>query len=141
MTAQSQAVRSPAALQDANLFDITGPIVLNYSRNSIAGVPLLSYTDAERWLNFSDTEITRVAVTVGELVTVTLEDAVDAFVRTFTVVIPKIRLTMGEEVEFDAIGIETVDRSLAFVPAPGPSGVLQTYRVYDLHGVAQRVAF
>ncbi len=141
MTAQSQAVRSPAALQDANLFDITGPIVLNYSRNSIAGVPLLSYTDAERWLNFSDTEITRVAVTVGELVTVTLEDAVDAFVRTFTVVIPTIRLTMGEEVEFDAIGIETVDRSLAFVPAPGPSGVLQTYRVYDLHGVAQRVAF
>ena len=73
--------------------------------------------------------------------TVTLQDVVDAVVRTFTLVIPRIQLNLGEEVEFDAIGIETVDRSLAFVPAPGPSGVLQTYRLHDLHGVAQRVAF
>jgi len=141
MTAQREALRPPATLGDANQFDITGPIVINYSRNSITGGPLRSYTDAERWLNFSDTEITQVDVPAGELVTVILQDVVDAVVRTFTLVIPKIRLNMGEEVEFDAIGIETVDRSLAFVPAPGPSGVLQTYRLHDLHGVAQRVAF
>jgi len=72
---------------------------------------------------------------------VTLQDVVDAFVRTFTLVIPKIRLNLGAEVKFDPIGIETVDRSLAFVPAPGPAGVPETYRVHDLHGVAQRVAF
>ena len=55
--------------------------------------------------------------------------------------VPKVRLGLGQEVEFDAIGVETVDRSLAFVQAPGPEGVLQTHRVHDLHGVAQRVAF
>ena len=138
---EQRLIARPIQLGDANLYDITGPIVVNYSRNSIAGVPLLSYSDAELSLNFSGTEIAQVDTTVGEVVTVTLQDVVDAFVRTFTLVIPKIRLRMGEEVEFDAIGIETVDRSLAFVPAPGPNGVLQTYRVHDLHGVAQRVAF
>ena len=141
MTAQREAIRPPATLGDANLFDITGPIVINYSRNSIAGVPLLSYADAELSLNFAGPDITQVDVTAGELVTVTLQDVIDAFVRTVTLVIPKIRLNQGDEVEFDAIGIETVDHSLAFVPAPGPSGVLQTYRVHDLHGVAQRVSF
>ena len=73
--------------------------------------------------------------------TVTIEDVTDAFVRTFSVLVPRVTVTPGEQVEFDAVGIETVDRSLAFVPAPGPAGVLQTYRVHDLHGVAQVVAF
>ncbi len=141
MTDQREAVGTTARLGEANLFDITGPIVVNYSRTSITGVPLLSYKDGERTLNFSDTEITSVDVPVGELVTVTLDDVVDAFVRTFTILFPKVQLPMGAEVEFDAVGIETVDRSGAFVPRPGPEGVLQTYRVHDLHGMAQLVAF
>lgn len=141
MTAQRETVDTPISLAEANLFDITGPIVINYARTSIGGVPLLTYTDGEGTQSFSDTEITRVDVIAGELVTVTLQDVVDAFLRTFTILVPKVQLSMGEEVEFDAVGIETVDRSLAFVPAPGPEGVLQTYRVHDLHGIAQRVAF
>jgi hypothetical protein len=141
MTDQPEAGSTATQLGEANLFDITGPIIVNYSKSSFGGVPLLSYTDGERSLNFSDTEITRVDVAIGELVTVTLEDVVDAFVRTFTILFPKVRLGKGWEVEFDAVGIETVDRSLAFVPAPGPEGVLQTYRVHDLHGVAKLVDF
>jgi hypothetical protein len=60
---------------------------------------------------------------------------------TFTILVPKVQLGLGQEVEFDAVGIETVDGSGALVPAPGPEGVLQTYRVHDPHGVARRVAF
>jgi hypothetical protein len=141
MTDQPEAGPVAPQLGEANLFDITGPIVVNYSRSSFGAVPLLSYTDGERTLNFSGSEITRVGVGVGELVTVTLEDVVDAFVRTFTILVPIVRLGKGWEVEFDAVGIETVDRSLAFVPAPGPEGVLQTYRVHDLHGIAKLVDF
>ena len=139
MTDQPEALPTKTPLNEANLFDITGPILVNYSRSSIAGVPLLSYADAERTLNFSGNEITRVDVASGELVTVTLEDVVDAFVRTLTILVPKVQLAGGGEVEFDAVGIETVDRSGAFVRAPGPEGVLQTYRLHDLHGVAQLV--
>jgi hypothetical protein len=141
MTDQPEEGSTATQLGEANLFDITGPIIVNYSKSSFGAVPLLSYTDAERSLNFSDAEITRVDVAIGELVTVTLEDVVDAFVRTFTILFPKVRLGKGWEVEFDAVGIETVDRSLAFVPAPGPEGVLQTYRIHDLHGVAKLVDF
>jgi hypothetical protein len=66
---------------------------------------------------------------------------VDAFTRTFTLVVPAIRLPEGQEVEFTTLGFETTDRSGAFVPAPGPSGVLQTYQVYQLRGTAQHVEF
>ena len=141
MTDQRTAVRVTTGLADANLFEISGPIVVSYSTTSFTGEPRLSYADAERSLSFSGTEITRLPALGGELVTVTIEQVVDAFVRTFTVLVPRITVYGGEQVEFDAVGIETVDRSGAFVPAPGPEGVLQTYRVHDLHGVAGVVAF
>ena len=128
-------------LVDANLFDITGPIRLNYSSTSISGVPLVSYNDADLDLNFQDDEITRIQTAQGELITVTLDNQVDAFTRTFTLVVPSIRLPRGQEVEFTTLGFETTDRSGAFVPAPGPSGVLQTYQVYQLQGTAQHVEF
>ena len=129
-------------LVDANLFDITGPIRINYSSSSIIrGVPLVSYNDADLDLNFQDDEITRIQTPLGELVTVTLDNQVDAFTRTFTLVVPSIRLPRGQQVEFTTLGFETTDRSGAFVPAPGPSGVLQTYQVYQLRGTAQHVEF
>ena len=128
-------------LVDANLFDITGPIRINYSASSFQGGPQVSYKDADLDLNFQDDEITRIQTPQGELVTVTLDNQVDAFTRTFTLVVPSIRLPRGQEVEFTTLGVETTDRSGAFVPAPGPSGVLQTYQVYQLRGTAQHVEF
>jgi hypothetical protein len=131
----------PDQLFDANLFDILGPIHVNYSSSSFTGVPLVSYKDAELDLNFQDDAITRVQTSLGELVTVTVESVVDAFVRTVTLVVPAIRLSPGEEAEFDTLLIETTDRSGVFVPPPGPAGVLQTYRVHQVHGTAQHVQF
>ncbi|MCZ2860739.1 hypothetical protein [Blastococcus sp. VKM Ac-2987] len=128
-------------LADANLFDISAPIGIHYSRSSITGAPLLSYRDTEHDLNFSGEEITRLQTRIGELVTVILDDVVDAFFRSFTLLVPVVRLHLGDEVEFSAIGIETTDRSGAFVGAPGPVGVLQTHRVHQLSGTAQLVAF
>lgn len=71
-------------------------------------------------LRFSGREIMQVDTPAGDVVTVTLEEVVDAFVRTFTILVPKIQIGLGDQVEFDAVGIETVDRSGAFVPAQGP---------------------
>ena len=130
-----------AQLGDANLFDIDEPIAVHYSRSSISGSPLLSYRDTELDLNFSGEEIRRVDTALGELVTVTLRNLPDALIRTFTLVVPAIRLQMGDEVEFTCLGIESTDRSGAFVPPPGPAGVLQTYEVHQLAGVARLVAF
>jgi hypothetical protein len=56
--------------------------------------------------------------------------------------VPEIRLLrQGVELEFDALGIETTDGSVAFVAPPGPAGVLQTSRFHELHGIAQLVDF
>jgi hypothetical protein len=131
----------PAQLAQANLFDIGGPIRISFSASSITGQPLLSYADAELDLQFRGDEIDRVESPLGELVTVTLEDVPDAFLRTMTLVVPPIRLAPGQEVEFETFAVEAIDRSGAFVPAPGPAGVLVTYRTHELRGSAQHVDF
>jgi hypothetical protein len=137
MTQKTSA--TPATLVDANQFVITGPIGISYDRTSFSGRPLFAYKDTELDLDFIGEEITRTDTPVGELVTVTLRDQVDAFVRTFTLVVPKVRLEPFGEVEFDTFGFETTDRSGAFVRAPGPAGVLQSYLLHELHGVARQV--
>src|SRR5512135_363036 len=124
-------------LEDANQFDVTGPIVVSYSRTSTTGVPLVSYKDAERALQLSGDEIVRVDTGVGEFVTITVEEVPDAFVRTFTLVVPRVRVQPGEQLAFDTLAVETTDRSSGFVAPPGPAGVLQTYLVHQLHGLAQ----
>ena len=61
-------------LVDANLFDVSAPIRVNFTRSSISGVPLFSYQDAVLDLSFQDEEIDLVSTPVGEMVTVTLEN-------------------------------------------------------------------
>lgn len=141
MAQDQQSVAPAKQLVEANLFTIDGPIVISYSRSSIAGTPLFSYRDAQRDLNVDHSGITQTASPIGELVTVTIEHVPDAFVRTFTLLVPQIMLYTGDAVDFETLGIETTDRSGAFVPPPGPSGVLQTYQVHQLRAAAQHVLF
>jgi hypothetical protein len=136
MAQEQIAVTTPNQLTEANLFNITGPIVIN-SATSIAGVPTFSYKDAERDLQFSGDEVTRIDAPVGELVTVTLETVADAFVRTFALLVPRVRLSMGDQVDFETLGILTTNLT-GLVPQPG---LLQTYSWHQLRGVAQAVSF
>ena len=138
-TDEARAVAS--TLVDANLFEIVGPIRINYSSSSINGLPHLSYKDAELDIQVQGDDITRIESLGAEWVTVSLQNLPDAFIRTFTLLVPTIRVKPGGETEFDTLGIEATDRSGSFVPAPGPAGVLQTFRVHQLHGNAQQVDF
>jgi hypothetical protein len=52
---QHDATAIANQLVDANLFDITGPIRINYSSSSIRAVPLVSYNDADLDFNFRTT--------------------------------------------------------------------------------------
>ncbi|MEU4694001.1 hypothetical protein [Actinoplanes sp. NPDC023714] len=129
-------------LSDANLFDILGPMQINFASSSIKGVPLLSYRDATLNLNFEDEDITRLPTPAGgQLVTVTLETVPDAFDRTLTLVLPAVRLTMGDTVEFETFVVETFDRSQAHVVTPGPRGALQSYLFHQVKATAQAVNF
>jgi hypothetical protein len=64
---------------------------------------------------------------VGEIVTVTLESEVD--VRTFTLLVPKIRLLVDQKLGFDTLGIVTT----------GGSGLTNSF--HQLRGVAEVVTF
>src|SRR5580765_9009595 len=79
MTAAPRANPATGQLAQANLFTVTGPIAINYSRSSIAGVPLFSYQDAQLDLQFSGPQIHRTETPIGELVTVRLGGVIDAF--------------------------------------------------------------
>lgn len=141
MPQDSGAESANVQLGEANQFTITGPIVISYSTSSFAGPPQFSYQDAELNLNFSGDDITRADTPLGEIVTVTLENLVpaDGPLRTFTLLVPKIRLNMGDQVSFDTLGIETIDSSAGFgPPSPRP---LQAYRSHQLQGVAELVNF
>ena len=137
MAYEQIAVTNPNQPGEANQFNISGPIVISYSATSIAGVPTFSYKDAERDLQFSGDQVTRIDTPIGELVTIILETVADAFVRTFTLVVPKIRLSMGDQVDFETFGILTTNVT-GLVPQPG---LLQTYSLHQLRGVAQAVSF
>jgi hypothetical protein len=136
MSQDPGAVTTSEQLGEASDFSIRGPIVINYARDTFLGVPQFSYKDAELNLQFSGDDLTREDTPLGEIVTVTLENEVpvDGPLRTFTLLVPRIRLRMGDEVSFDTLGIETIDSSAGFAP-PSPR-VLQTYRSHQLHGVA-----
>jgi hypothetical protein len=138
MSQESGAATASAQVEEGNVFNVTGPIVIHYSRTSITGAPLFSYKDGELDVSFSGgDDIIRSNTPLGEIVTVILDNVPDAFIRTFTLLVPKIRLRIDDQVSFDTLGIETIDRSGAHVLPPGPTGVLQTYRSHQLHGVAE----
>jgi hypothetical protein len=141
MSQEPETENTSPEVEEANLFNVTGPIVIRYSRTSITGEPQFSYQDGELDLSFSGEDIARENTPLGEIVTVTLEDVPDALVRTFTLLMPKIMQFVGDQAPFDTLGIETIDRSGAFVPPPGPPGVLQIYRSHQLQGVAEFVLF
>ncbi len=141
MSQDPGAVTTSEQFGEANQFNVTGPIVISYSRTSFTGVPQFSYKDAELDLNFSGDDITRRDTPLGEIVTVTLENLVpvDGPLRTFTLLVPKIRLRRVDQVSFDTLGIETIDSSAGFAP-PSPRA-LHAYRSHQLQGVAVIVDF
>lgn len=139
MKSEQGTTESAENLADANMFTIDGPIAISYSSTSISGDPLFSYRDSTVDLHFRGDDISRVSTPVGEMVTVVVKQAIDAFTRTFTLVVPVTKVVMGEPIEFSTVGIECTDTSQAFVRPPGRVGVKQTYQVYDLRGRAESV--
>ena len=136
-----QAKTAAPPLFDANLFDVTGPIRINFSRSSIIGRPQLSYQDAEFDLNFQGEDLDILTTPNGDQVTVTVQTVPDDVTRRITLLVPVVRLVAGEQAQFETVLIETIDHSFAFVPTPGPGGVLQSYRVHQVLATAQHVDF
>jgi hypothetical protein len=125
--------------QDANKFDIAGPIAISYSTTSFDGKPRFSYRDAGCDRQFSGDEIARVEdASLGAFVTVVLDAQPDNFVRSFTLAVPAVRTEDDSEVPFSTFGFETVARETIAGP---PAGVQHSYATHQLSGTAQTVSF
>jgi hypothetical protein len=123
-----------------NQFDLSGQGVrIGYSTSSIAGSPQLTFVKGRKTLTFTGKEIAVVDTHIGTLVTVTIAMTPDKDFTTFSVLLPAIELAKetGKQA-FRTIGIITVHKTSLAGPV---KGVQQTYKVIQLKGTAQRVAF
>lgn len=131
-----------SSAEQPNHFELKGEYVkVIYDSSGIAGKPQFTYEDAGGVKQFSGDEIRHKDTECGLLVTVTADQIEGRTVHgtTLTVLIPIFNLKDYES-SFTTWAITTTRR-----PAPGepelPWGALQTYRVDELRGTAQRVRF
>jgi hypothetical protein len=129
---------TPTATPD--LFELSGPhLHVTYSTTSFLGGPALSYQDAHQGKQFRGDEIRTVECDLGTLVSVTLRITVDAGSTSFSVFIPRMRVSPGEHAAVHTECVTTVHR---FSIAPQLlHGQLDTYQVVALRGTAQSVDF
>ena len=122
-----------------NFYHVQGDgIFVSYSTTSIAGKPQLSYQDFRISKTFTGNEIRVVETEIGKLVTVTTFPTVDAGSTSFTLVVPRVNLTLFETVEISTIGITTVHRFLIVGPRHGQQDF---YTSHPLTGTASFFEF
>ncbi|BDI19899.1 hypothetical protein ANSO36C_57010 [Nostoc cf. commune SO-36] len=122
-----------------NLYQFKGKnISITYSTTSFIGQPLLTYQDNQQTLSFrGNKEIRSVETEIGTLVTVTIHKTVDTGSTSFTLILPRVKLTPGNEVKIVTKGITTTN---TVIPKFN-QGQTQTYKTIHLTGTAQAVAF
>jgi hypothetical protein len=117
-----------------NLLVLQGEgVQVTYSTNGLDGRARLTYADRERTRTFTGDQIRVTATGVGTLVTVPLTTPPDASI-TFTVIIPRIVIALGQTVPVDTQGFTMLAR-----PPDAGSGQAQTYRCIELSGTARLV--
>jgi hypothetical protein len=124
-------------LQEANLFSLScAGEQVSYSKTSITGQPLFSYSGSKGDINASGEEIDTLDTALGTEVTAVIESVPDLRTVTITLVVPSVLLSQGDTVEFDTIAVFTTTATTIAGP---PAGAAQTYEVIELHGEAQFV--
>lgn len=128
-TTQSPAVRS----RNANHYVLKGENVqVSFSATSITGEPLMEYRDNVRHVSARGKEIQQVDMGIGTLVTIVLQQNVDAGALLFSVVIPPARLVGADQsVAIRTLGITTRTAGFIFNTAQ-----LDTYSEVPLLGEA-----
>lgn len=126
-------------LGEPNLFDLSGEYTqINYATSSIAGQPQFSYTGPQGDTRVEGEGIETLDTALGTEVTIEILAEPDNRRVTLTVLLPEIRIARGEELAFNSAAVFTT--TLSTIAGP-PPGVVQSYEVVLLDGVAQLVDF
>lgn len=128
---------------DANHFEVEGyGVQITYSESSITGDPRFSYSDKDRSLNFSGSEVqVQGTDALGDLITVTIENVSDLRTMTVTLLVPKVNLPeTTKQSSFETEAVFTTNHTTI----GGTSlvqGQLKSYKTVALTGTAQQVVF
>jgi hypothetical protein len=123
-----------------NLFHLSGDdLQITYSTSSLQGQPQFSYHDSTQSKVFSGDQIKVENSVMGTLVSVVINQTVDAGSTTFTVVIPAINLIPSSGGSpLSTVGIATLNKFKIFGQEPGQRSF---YTVKPLQGTAMSVVF
>lgn len=110
---------------------------VTYSSTGVDGRPHLHFHDSQHNQNFSGDQIRSVVCDLGVLVSVSLQQTVDAGSTSFSLLIPRVNLQSGEIGHVSTEGVLTVHR-LSVVPVFN-HGQLDHYTVCKLNGTARHV--
>lgn len=127
------------ALNEPNLLELSGEYTqITYSTTSNTGRPQFSYAGSQGDTRVEGDDIQTLRTTLGTEVTVQIVSEPDRRTVTLTVLVPEIRIARGEELAFGSVAVFTT--TLTTIAGP-PAGVVQTYEVLSLEGVARLVDF
>lgn len=127
-------------LATPNLFHLSGAHVhVTYASSGVDGKAHLTYQDAAQTLTFAGDQIRAVATDAGTLLSVTLRMTVDSGSTSFSLLIPRTQVPVGESAPIHTLSITALHR-FSVVPAFN-QGQLDTYATQALHGNAQHVEF
>jgi hypothetical protein len=121
-------------LNDANVLTLAGHHLRVAVNPTLTGAVQLTYQDSQIHRTFTDDDVLLEETRLGTLATVTLSSTPDLGATTFTLVIPHVRVSLGENALVETIGITTM-HSTSLVPALA-HGQQETYTARRLTGSA-----
>ena len=130
----------PAPIQP-NLYVLAGAgLSVTYATSGIDGKPHFTYHHVgSPPLTFAGDQIETSASPLGTLVTVVIFRTIDTGSTTFTLLVPRVNLNAGEQIQIATDGITTIHRF--FVNPRLLHGQLDLYTVTPLRGTASHVVF
>jgi hypothetical protein len=125
--------------KQANLFELSGDgIQITYSTSNFQGKPQFNYHDASQAKTFTGDQIQVAASALGTLVSVVLNQTVDAGSTTFTVLLPRVNLNIADIANISCPGITALHK-MSIVGTP--NGQTDFYTVHALQGTAAHAVF
>jgi hypothetical protein len=122
-----------------NFYELSGDgIQVTYSTTSFEGQAHFNYHDANLSKSFVGKEIRTEDTALGTLVTVMIQQTIDAGSTSFTILIPRVNLRVSNSVLISTYGITTLHK---FSIVGMPNGQADIYTAHAMQGIAAEVFF
>jgi hypothetical protein len=132
--------RLPEPVAPPNVYELQGgQLQIRYTTSALDGKPHFVYQDANGTLYFLGDQIHAAQTDIGTLVTVTIQRAAAADLKSFTLLVRRVDLAGTDRARIATAGIITFHCGSAIRSADDAQR--ERYAVTDVRGLASRVRF